>query len=452
MKQRTAFLLLLLTKFFLANAQCTFEKFYNFYPGVSSVTKTISTSDGGFVTVTGATYDSLNPGNNNGQDDDICIVKTDACGKLLWKTHFGDNVYLEKANDVIETESGDFLILFEERVIKFNSTGQFTWIKQYSSDFFPLSVIKRENKDRYVISGGTSFSAFMFEIDGSGKLIRNAYPPIPNSFIEKLFETNDSTYLLFVTSKDSLYLVNTDTLFNLRWKKNLFTRPDTMTYQSYLDACLSYDKKCITLINRVRITYPSFYWDYIIEQINFSGDLIRFKKFDTTNRICTGISALSNNGYVQYGYYLQYMDSTLTTKKYVGTGYEKFFSVVENKDNSITASGVSIRSNLYNELYIVRTDALGSIFHASTTAINHHNVECNIYPNPATTELHIDANSIEKLYFQLYDISGKLVSENIFFTNNTSISLEELKQGLYFIQIRDSNNRLVHYQKLSVVK
>lgn len=75
-----------------------------------------------------------------------------------------------------------------------------------------------------------------------------------------------------------------------------------------------------------------------------------------------------------------------------------------------------------------------------------------IYPNPANTEVNIQTSSTEKLLVQLYDITGKQVTPSLSFTNSTTINLNDVSAGLYFVRISNTNNQIIQTQKLSLVK
>lgn len=69
----------------------------------------------------------------------------------------------------------------------------------------------------------------------------------------------------------------------------------------------------------------------------------------------------------------------------------------------------------------------------------------SIFPNPATTVINVANNNSTQLTYQLYSITGQLISSNSLpFVNNT-ISVEALSEGVYFLQLQDkaSNNTLV---------
>lgn len=78
--------------------------------------------------------------------------------------------------------------------------------------------------------------------------------------------------------------------------------------------------------------------------------------------------------------------------------------------------------------------------------------EIKVYPNPFNTELYLDVPSdkmstISKI--KLVDIMGKVIHEQKVISNLTSLKLNyNLSEGLYFIQILDSNSQVIYTHKL----
>lgn len=75
-----------------------------------------------------------------------------------------------------------------------------------------------------------------------------------------------------------------------------------------------------------------------------------------------------------------------------------------------------------------------------------------IYPNPTTSELHIETEGAEKLSLQLFDITGKEASEPIEFAHSAHINTQDLQEGIYFLKITDEIGTFVKTEKLMVVR
>ncbi len=70
------------------------------------------------------------------------------------------------------------------------------------------------------------------------------------------------------------------------------------------------------------------------------------------------------------------------------------------------------------------------------------------FPNPTTSNimLNVEAEDYENMSFRLYDFNGRLVEQNRIDGENTKVSLEGLKSGIYFIRI------IMDSEKLTTVK
>ena len=64
-------------------------------------------------------------------------------------------------------------------------------------------------------------------------------------------------------------------------------------------------------------------------------------------------------------------------------------------------------------------------------------IEWALYPNPATTSIHISATDQIKDY-RIISVTGELISNSIL--NGNSIDISALQQGTYFLEIRNVNN------------
>ena len=447
------FILFLLTSITsLAFAQCTFEKHIKFYPG--SFSKTITTSDGCNVNVLGASYDSLNPSNHT--DFGMCIVKLDACGSILWQAHNSFSNLGVGAIDVVEDDSENYILTgyvsgytSSNNIMnaKYNKDGKLIWSKIYSNNTSANNIIKRKNRNRFVITGNyqngsTNSKGYVLEIDINGTTVKASN--LPCFDILKAFQKNDTSYLMLLAG-DSLYLAQTDTLFNIIWKKSL-SRDTSLRFYSYYDACFSHDGESIAVITTAYDTAHSSIT--VLLRIDLKDNHILYKDFTnamSTNASPTAIISTSNNGYI-IGPSMYYTDSNFNKIKYFQTN-ESFHSFVENSDRSITASGESLRSGQYIELYIVRTDALGNIYHAGISeSQNTQNKFVTIFPNPSSGKIHIQTKNNETINtVKLFDFTGKEISITIPETHSTEITIDatNLKSGIYFMMINGVAHKIL---------
>jgi hypothetical protein len=71
--------------------------------------------------------------------------------------------------------------------------------------------------------------------------------------------------------------------------------------------------------------------------------------------------------------------------------------------------------------------------------------EVKLYPNPATSVLHIQSDNITATEYAIYNVVGKLVIQNkINDSNDVQINIQNLESGLYFVKI---NNQYLKFIK-----
>lgn len=67
------------------------------------------------------------------------------------------------------------------------------------------------------------------------------------------------------------------------------------------------------------------------------------------------------------------------------------------------------------------------------------------YPNPAVDELNlvVDTNKLDHLSYELFDINGKTVSQNLgITTSETRVSMQGLNQGIYFLVVNTNTKKI----------
>jgi hypothetical protein len=89
-------------------------------------------------------------------------------------------------------------------------------------------------------------------------------------------------------------------------------------------------------------------------------------------------------------------------------------------------------------------DAIEFIFNTSSSEDKLKNeVALNIYPNPANGMLHVymQGNN-QKRNINLYDITGKLVYEEVFDKEKCSIHVSAFPEGMYFVKISGEKEQI----------
>lgn len=79
-------------------------------------------------------------------------------------------------------------------------------------------------------------------------------------------------------------------------------------------------------------------------------------------------------------------------------------------------------------------------------------VHASVYPNPAQNVLNIDADAKQVAQAVITDIVGKVVAVKEITTDKTTISTENIQNGLYVISLSDANGRVRYASKFTVAK
>ena len=76
---------------------------------------------------------------------------------------------------------------------------------------------------------------------------------------------------------------------------------------------------------------------------------------------------------------------------------------------------------------------------------------CNVYPNPSTTflVLEVENYSIKNLYYQLYDMSGKLLKNQRIESTKSTINMIDYLESAYLLQVVSESTTI---QSFKVIK
>jgi len=79
------------------------------------------------------------------------------------------------------------------------------------------------------------------------------------------------------------------------------------------------------------------------------------------------------------------------------------------------------------------------------------NSRLKVYPNPASNQIHVTGKDIEYTSIAVYAVSGTtLYQSNSLFTE-TTINTQDWPEGIYFLQVMDSNRQL-DIKRISIVR
>jgi len=89
----------------------------------------------------------------------------------------------------------------------------------------------------------------------------------------------------------------------------------------------------------------------------------------------------------------------------------------------------------------------------SLQTVNNTEVDNNdfmsIYPNPASTEFIVSLNGNQSnLELEIYDVLGNKVINTLLTNETSTINIEQLSIGLYFVRLTDANSNIIYTQRL----
>lgn len=128
----------------------------------------------------------------------------------------------------------------------------------------------------------------------------------------------------------------------------------------------------------------------------------------------------------------------LLWKRYVGgKDLEYLRDVIKTNDNGYLIIGDSGSFNQYVSMYIVKTDSLG--LGNYTSPVENYIANINkflIYPNPAKDIVCIEFENKNSDYtIEIYDMSGRLVTQKHNCNYQNFLNIENLTNGLYIVKI-----------------
>jgi hypothetical protein len=68
----------------------------------------------------------------------------------------------------------------------------------------------------------------------------------------------------------------------------------------------------------------------------------------------------------------------------------------------------------------------------------------SVYPNPTSdmVTVKVDKEDVSGLHFQLFDMNGKLLKQEILLGRETAVSVNHLSNGIYLLRVQDGSREL----------
>ena len=186
-------------------------------------------------------------------------------------------------------------------------------------------------------------------------------------------------------------------------------------------------------------SYYYYFYDWKLQKYDCVSDRIKTTAF-------VNDTAVADFSFVQYSSTVDFTNLSTAASSYLwdfGDG---------NTSTDINPTHIYGNNGYYNIQLIAYNncgndtiiDALDVFVNINENEINN----INIYPNPANTFVIVESNKFKVKSYSIVDITGKMVKQSaIKQTNNLTIDISDLDNGIYFLNIKTSefniNKRLI---------
>jgi hypothetical protein len=395
------------------------------------------------------------------------FIRTDSNGDTLWTKTFWENYADERINDVYQTPDSGFLFvgnLFSQSshtglyLIKTDSSGNFLWAKSYGGTRNGVSIIPVDSS--FIIGGASMISStnldiLLMKINSNGDTLwTSSFGGSANEELTQVSPTKDKGYILTGRTSSSgfglydIFLVKTDSAGNVLWAKTYGSANQdegtsvtqtsdngyiiTGSRENILDKALIMKTDSAggviwscTYTNGLSYTYasalkPTYDGGFIMTGTNDDG-IVSMIKIDST-----GESGCSQ----------QYVTIASLTASFYASQPPP---LIKYNVNTIDYGGATVSSP-------------GGTFHNGCLSLNvglnyFTNEIINIYPNPARSNLTIDAGNYSIKTVEVGSILGE-TKMKIFNKINSSILQFDfdntgIPAGIYFVKVQTENGSIV---------
>ncbi len=387
---------------------------------------------------------------------DYWFVKTDASGTILNQFVYGGSG-VETFSKIILLDDGYLLCGTSDSPISGNKTSP----NRGNSDYWILKVDVNGNISWDNVYGGTGYDGLNGAtlIPGTDKVILYGVSNSPISFekTEPSYGFNDYWLVLIDTSGNKIWDKTIGTLESeflcqvVFFQNNLFLLASTTSPTASGTQTCNIDGYSDLWITKIDLN-GNILWDKCMG--GDAGDGFRSASVHD-NKIWLGCSSGSNISGIKTenccgmsDYWFLAIDSSanvLYQKTVGGTNFDGLHTLHFTSSNSILLAGSSLSPvSCEKSIPPFGTEDLWFVHAGLSVGLNEVElgVDYNIYPNPATDLIHIQNENGSLRKVEMFDVTGRLVLEEMYLSNQTSIELNisMLKSGYYLIKLTDSKH------------
>jgi hypothetical protein len=343
------------------------------------------TADHGYI-IAGISNSNDGQITNNHGVADYWVIKTDSTGNIAWQKTYG-GTGTDRANSIKQTADGGYIIggyslssngdvalnhgIFDYWVIKTNSLGNITWQKTFGGSALDFCKTVSQTSDHGYVIAGQTNST-----DGD---------------------------IIFNNGNSDLYIIKLDSNSNVEWQKTFGGTNSETLYEIKQTSDNGYIMVGSTSSNDGDLPTTHTYNDIWVVKLGISGS-IDWQK------------SIAGNVYSPSGSIIPTNDG----------GYAICGNTASYDDDVISINGSA-------DYWIIKLAPL------SATSVQENqltNIVLSIYPNPTNDFIHINAStSITNESYSIINTLGQTVLNGKVENDNTTINVQTLQAGVYFLQI-----------------
>ena len=439
------------------NGQVLFNKTYSkpFWDYADAV---IERKDGNYL-VAGSSRSQSN------SDYDVNILLVDSLGTLIWDKYIGQPGRYEFGYSLIETNDNNFLIAGRVNnsnpyLLKFNSTGNLIWDREYISSSWSegFSIGETIDSNYFFIKPDLATTLYIINSQGDSLWAKK----YDNGIYHSIISTSDNGFILAGKTKTinedndiSLFKINSvgDSLWMKTFGGN--GEDDAMAVQQladngYLVAGI-YDPQIVDGESATYIIRTNTIGDTLWTQKYFLGvpQYIMNSKNNTgyilsTTKVVTNWLPYPDEHYIIITK-LDTLGNIIWSKQFKGYNYALGNNISETTDGGFLLTGYIDNYPNNADIILIKLDSLGNYVLSTKEILIKQDLQLKVFPIPTNTEINFSLNSLNgnKInQVKIFDVCGKVVEYTTGLSeNNYRIELENFPSGLYFYEIITNKNQ-----------
>jgi hypothetical protein len=401
-------------------------------------------------------------------NNDVALLKYDACGNVLWIKYYGDSLandayYLNKTSDEklivvgqsATSNNGNDAVLYV-----LDSSGAILMQKTYGDPLEQMAKYVEQTRDKgFVFCGYTSDAygsndGYVVKVDSAGNLKWQGVVGTPGiEYSDMVHELPDGNFLLSGDTKQfggntDVELTKFDRNGNVIWDKTYGDQLENGCQGVYLLSngnYLSYGETNVM---------GSVAFDFFIQMVDTAGNSISRHTFGGTaadalfsltetsgmDLICTGYSR-SYNGFQPYDIVLFRVDTAGNMKwlkNIASPGVDIGYKLIPSMFGDYVITGLFGSNN--NDYFLMRTDSAPNT-NVGVKSVNYF--DAAIYPNPAAGEVFIALEGSQDQPVRIESLAGELISELRLPAGTHRLDVRALPNGAYMLFVGNKQSSMV---------